>query len=167
MKKENFWKETLLGTVVKTIIKAFVILAVIVGVVLLLLNVYTNHGKRETVPAIKGFTVEDAVSMLARHNLKFEIIDSAYVRGKKLGTVIEQNPAPNTIVKPGRPVYLIINSKTVRQIPIPNLLDISLRQAEAAAKSLGIQVEKVEYVASEYRDLVLDVKYNGKRLLPG
>lgn len=142
-------------------------MAALGGIMLLFLNFYTNHGKSETVPSLKGMTIEEAELMLKRHKLNFEIIDSAYVRDKKLGTIIEQNPDPNTIVKPGRSIYLIINSKSVRQILIPDLRDISLRQAEAMAKSLGINVTRVEYITSEYRDLVLNVKYNGKTLPPG
>lgn len=166
-KKDNFWNNTLFGLALKNIVIAGIILLVIAVAMLLLLNFYTNHGKSETVPNLRGFTIEEASAMLNRHNLKYEIIDSSYVRDKKLGTVIEQNPAPNTTVKPGRLIYLIINSKAVRQIPLPDLRDVSLRQAEAMAKSLGVNIARVEYAPSEYKDLVLDVKFNGQSLLPG
>lgn len=166
-KKDNFWNNTLFGLALKNIVIAGIILLVIAAAMLLLLNFYTNHGKSETVPNLRGFTIEEASAMLNRHNLKYEIIDSSYVRDKKLGTVIEQNPAPNTTVKPGRLIYLIINSKAVRQIPLPDLRDVSLRQAEAMAKSLGVNIARVEYAPSEYKDLVLDVKFNGQSLLPG
>lgn len=166
-KKDNFWNNTLFGLALKNIVIAGIILLVIAAAMLLLLNFYTNHGKSETVPNLRGFTIEEASAMLNRHNLKYEIIDSSYVRDKKLGTIIEQNPAPNTTVKPGRLIYIIINSKAVRQIPLPDLRDVSLRQAQAMAKSLGVNIAKVMYAPSEYKDLVLDVKFNGQSLLPG
>ncbi len=166
-KKDNFWNGSLFGLAAKNIIKAGIIIFVLVGAMLIFLNFYTKHGQSEIVPSLKGFTLEEAADMLDRHNLRFEIIDSAYVREKKLGTIIEQNPAPNTTVKPGRSIYLIINSKAVRQIPLPDLRDVSLRQAEAMAKSIGINVAGIEYSSSEYKDLVLNVKYKGNSLRPG
>lgn len=166
-KKDNFWSNTFLGYGLKNIIKACILLGVIAAAVLISLNVYTKHGKTESVPELKELPLDEAISMLNRHNLNYEIIDSVYLRNKKLGTIVEQNPAPNTIVKPGRPVYLIINSKAVRKITLPDLRDISLRQAEAMAQSLGINIAGVEYASSEYKDLILDVKYKGQPLLPG
>ncbi|NLI72003.1 MAG: PASTA domain-containing protein [Bacteroidales bacterium] len=166
-KKDNFWNKTLFGLLLRNLVIAGLILIVLAGGMLLFLNFYTNHGKSETVPDLRGFTIEEATAMLNRHNLKYEIIDSSYVRNKKLGTILEQNPAPSTSVKPGRPIYLIINSRAVRQIPLPNLRDISLRQAQAMAKSLGVNIAKVVYAPSEYKDLVLDVKYKNQPLLPG
>lgn len=109
-KKDNFWNGSLFGLAAKNIMKAGIIIFVLVGAMLIFLNFYTKHGQSEIVPSLKGFTLEEAADMLDRHNLRFEIIDSTYVREKKLGTIIEQNPAPNTTVKPGRSIYLIINS---------------------------------------------------------
>lgn len=166
-KNSNFLNNTLLGYAVKNIFIAGLIMLAMVFLGLFLLNIYTKNGQSETVPELKGLSLEEAIAKIERHNLDYEIIDSVYVRDKKLGSVIEQNPAPSTIVKPGRSIYLIINSKAVRQIPLPDLRDLSLRQAEAMVKSLGINVSNVEYAPSEYKDLVLDVKYNGQSLLAG
>lgn len=165
--KTSFWDNTLFGFAIKNFFIAGIIVLVFTLFVMIFLRFYTHHGESETVPDIKNSTLEEASLMLDRHNLRYEIIDSVFVRDKKLGTIIEQNPAPNTIVKPKRTVYLIINSKAVRQLALPNLRDISLRQAEAVAKSLGIHVSDVQYAPSEYKDLVLDVKYKGQSLLPG
>lgn len=166
-KSDSFWNKSFFGYIVKNILIAIGITIGLIFATLLLINIYTNHGESEKVPNLKGVSLEEATVMLKRHNLKAEIIDSVFLKDKKLGTIIEQNPAPNSIVKPGRSIYLIINSKSVRQIPIPDVRDISLRQAEAMLKSLGINIANVQYAPSEYRDLVLDVKYNGQTLLPG
>lgn len=166
-KKNNFWNNTLFGFAVKNVLIAGFLIVAFTVISLLLLKIYTKHGQSETVPALKGLSLEEAVEMVDRHNLKYKIIDSVFVREKKLGSIIEQNPAPNTIVKPGRSIYLIINSKAVRQIPLPDLRDLSLRQAEAMVKSLGIRVANIEYAPSEYKDLILDAKYNGQSLPAG
>lgn len=166
-KKSNFRNNSLFGFVLKNILKAAAILLVLIAAALLLLHFYTKHGRSEIVPKLKDLPVEDAISTINRHNLKFEIVDSVHVKEKKPGIIIEQNPAANTVVKPFRTIYLIINAKTARQIALPDLRDLSLRQAEAIAKSLGIHVSGVEYAASEYKDLILDVKYKGQSLAVG
>lgn len=166
-KKDNFWNRTTSGYLLKNVFFASGAFVVFVLLSLLLINIYTKHGRSERVPSLKGLNIEDAKQMLERHNLKAEIIDSVFVKDKKLGTIIEQNPAPNTIVKPGRAIYIIINSKSVRQIPFPNVRDVSLRQAQAILSSIGLFVTDIQYAPSEYRDLVLDALYKGTPLLPG
>lgn len=166
-KKDNFWNNNYLGYILKNILIATGLLMGLILATLLLINIYTNHGSSEKVPNLKGTTLEEARIMLKRHNLEAEIIDSVYLKDKKQGTIIEQNPAPNSIVKPGRPIYLIINSKSARKITLPDVRDVSLRQAEAMIKSMGVNIATVQYAPSEYRDLVLDIKYKGQTLLPG
>ncbi len=166
-KKDNFWNKTFYGYVLKNIIIAIAAFFGLILLTLFFINIYTKHGKSEQVPDLKGLSIEDAKTMLRRHNLNAEIIDSVFMRDRKLGSVIEQNPAPNTIVKPGRKIYLIINSKSVRQVSMPELRDISARQAQAMIKSLGINVGSIQYAPSQYRDLVLEVKYKGEPLMLG
>lgn len=166
-KKSDFWDKTFLGYILKNIGIAIAAILGIALVALFLINIYTKHGKSEAVPNLKGLSIEEADAMLRKQKLKFEIIDSVFMRDKKLGTVIEQNPVANSIVKPGRKIYLIINSKAVRQVKFPNVTDISVRQAEAMIKSLRINIANIQYAPSAYRDLVLEAKYNGKTLTQG
>lgn len=100
--------------------------------------------------------------MLNNHGLYSVVIDSVFVRDKKLGTIIEQIPAVNSAVKTKRPIYLIINSRQVRQIPVPDVNDVSFRQADAMLKSNWQNVSSVEYSPSEYKDLVIAIKYRGQ-----
>lgn len=166
-KKDNFWNNNYFGFAVKNILIAFAVLLGLLFITLFFINIYTNHENSEKVPDLKGLSIEEADKMLERHHMKAEIIDSVYMKEEKLGSVVEQNPAPNSVVKPGRSIYLIINSKSVRQIPVPDVRDVSLRQAEAMLQSLGINISSVQFAPSEYKDLVLDVNYNGHTLLPG
>jgi beta-lactam-binding protein with PASTA domain len=51
---------------------------------------------------------------------------------------------------------------------MPDLQDMSYRQAETTLRSLGLRVDSVyEYEPSAFRDLVLDVKANGASVKPG
>lgn len=164
---KTFMSESLGGFILKKILWALLILIVLVWGTLQLIDVYTQHGETEKVPDLRGMYMEEAELMLKNHNLYAQIIDSVYVRDKKLGTIIEQTPAPNELVKQNRPVYIIINSRQVRQTPLPEINDISYRQADAILSAIGIKVSSVEYTPSEYKDLVIDVKYGGRSISSG
>ncbi len=167
MSKKDFWNNNFFGYALKNILIAIAIIIGLVWASFILINIYTNHGKTELVPNLKGLSFQEAEMLLENHNLKMKIIDSIYTKEAKLGSVLEQNPAPKSIVKPGRIVYLVVNSKTVRQVPLPQILETSLRQAEAMLNSVGLQVENISYSPSDYKDLVLEVMYKGKPIKSG
>lgn len=164
---KKFWKETFGGFVLKNVLIAISIFVVLFWIALIAVDFYTHHGESEIIPDLRGSYVEEAEVMLAKHGLYPQVIDSVYIRGKKLGTIIEQIPPANSTVKRDRPIYLIINSSQVRQVPLPDVNDVSYRQADAMLKSIGLNVASVEYAPSEYKDLVSDVKYRGRSILPG
>ena len=167
MKQKNFWTENFFGFALKNILIALAIMVGLAWGTFILINIYTNHGKTEQVPNLKGLTVEEARMLLNNHGLKMEIIDSLYTKEVRLGAVIDQNPAPKSTVKPGRTVYLVLNSKGVRLVVIPPVVDVSLRQADAMLASVGITIESVVTAPSDYKDLVLEIQYKGKTIKPG
>lgn len=144
-------------------------LVVVIGIYATLnwLDSYTRHGEEIIVPDLKGQLADDACDMLAKKSLKCEVSDSLFARKMAPGSVVEQIPAAGEKVKENRTVYLIINARNPRQVPLPNLQDISVRQAEAMVKSVGLVVKEFEYVPSEYKDLVQDVKFNGRKIAAG
>lgn len=143
----------------------------IVGLLLLILTIwlsfYTRHGESVTVPDLRGLSVEEASQILSNKKLRFEIVDSVYIRGKKPGSIVEQIPAAELSVKEGRIIFLSINSNTVKKITVPDVRDISSRQAIATLTSVGFVVQTVVEVPSEYKDLVVDVIFRGRKILPG
>ena len=167
MDLKKFWKESTGGYILKRVLLAGVIFVALAWIALIAIDFYTHHGESETVPELKGLYLEEAQQMLAGHDLYPQVIDSVYIKGKKLGTVIEQIPAANSNVKRNRPIYLIINSMQVRKIPLPDVDDVSYRQADAMLRAIGINVSSVESAPSEYKDLVISVKYLGKTIQPG
>ena len=167
MNIKKFWKDTFGGFVLKNILIAIVLVVVLAWVSLICIDFYTRHGEYEVMPDLRGSYVEEAEILLKSKGLYAQVIDSVYVRGKKLGTIIDQIPEPNSSVKRNRPIYLIINSRQARQVALPELSDVSYRQADAMLQSIGLTVASVEYAPSEFKDLVIDVKYRGRTLLPG
>ena len=70
--------------------------------------------------------------------------------------------------KHNRTMYVVMNARNRRQVALPDLRDMSYRQAETTLRSVGIRVsDEYEYEPSEYKDLVLDVKKDGRPLAPG
>ncbi len=159
---KKFWKESFGGFVLKNVLISIAIIVVLTWIALIAMDFYTHHGDYEVVPDLRGSYVEEAEILLAKQGLFVQVIDSVYVRNKKLGTIIDQIPAPNSNVKNNRAIYLIINSRQVRQVTLPDVSDVSYRQADAMLQSIGLVIGSVEYAPSDYKDLVLEVKYKGR-----
>lgn len=158
---KDFWKNSVVAFVLKRILLSIVIFIALAWLTLVMIDVYTRHGESVTVPDLQGLYIEEAQSLLERNDLMAEIIDSVYVKDKPLGTIVEQVPGPNSSVKKYRSIFLIMNQQQVKTIPLPGLDDVSLRQADALLKSLGIKVAGVTYQPSEFKDLVIGVVHNG------
>lgn len=140
---------------------------VICWVTMLWLDVWTRHDATVEVPSVKSATFETASSLLADEGLTAILVDSVYDKTTRPGTVIEQNPKPGTIVKEGREVYLTINALSPKMVTLPTLTDISVRQAKSILEGLEIKNVVEKRVQSDYKDLVLGVYCNGRRLSPG
>lgn len=145
---------------------AHLLYIIITGIVILWgtmvwLGWWTGHGVYREVPDVKGLSYENALDVLAEADLLAVLSDSIFNNEAQPGLVMEQMPKGNSTVKPGRAVYLTINAYSPRAVTIPNLTDMSLRQAQSIIEGLGIKNIRVVEVPSEYKDLVLNVKYNG------
>lgn len=163
----GFWKDNYFVLIIKNILIAFAILLFLGWITLFVIDKYTRHNIVEIVPDVRGMSVDEAASALKANHLYIEIIDSLFIKNKPLGSVLEQTPTPGLEVKSNRPVYLVINSVQIRRIPLPDILETSYRQATASLQSVGMSVQKIEYIDSEYKDLVLSIKYRGSEIRPG
>jgi len=126
---------------------------------------YTAHGHEVEVPQITGLNVQEANMLLQGNQPKREVIDSTYSHKVPLGTIVEQNPAQESHVKKGRTIYVVVNARQRRQVVLPDLIDVSYRQAENTLRQQGLNVSEVVYEPSAYRDLVLDIR-QGEQSLP-
>lgn len=150
-----------------------IVLAVVVGIVILVslilwLRRYTQHGVEEEVQDVRGLVVSEAEPILAEQGLHLVVIDSTYSDKVAFGAIVEQDPKPMSHAKHGRAVYVTINATTKRQVVMPNLQDMSYRQAETTLRGMGLKVDTIyDYEPSMYRDLVLDVKYKDESVAPG
>ena len=125
-----------------------IILAVLLAAALLTglffwLRSYTQHGVEVEVTDVRGMVVAEAQPILAAQDLHLVVIDSTYSDKVPFGTIVEQDPKPMSHAKHGRAVYVTINATTKRQVLVPNLQDMSYRQAEATLHGLGLRVDTV------------------------
>lgn len=143
-----------------------------VGVLLLFLAMYwldiwTAHGHEAAVPDVKSLSYNEARIRLEADGFEVVLSDSVYDRNARPGEVVEQNPKVGAIVKPGRTIYLTINAIAPKNVTLPALTDISVRQATSILQGLGINNIVETSVVSEFKDLVIAVKRDGVPLSAG
>lgn len=153
------------------ILKHFLLLVIIVvllftGLIFWLDN-YTRHNEQKLVPDVIGMTEENAATLILGRELNYDIVDSVYRTGALPGAIVDQDPKADSFVKKERKIYLIINAKAAQMTKLPEVVDLSLRQAQALLAGADFKVKEVVYKPSDYRDLVLEVLYNGKTVSAG
>jgi len=140
---------------------------VLIIIVLIWLMSYTNHGEKQVVPDVVGLRVESAANLFEGKGMRYEVIDSVYSDAVPKGAIVEQDPAAGSIVKQDRKIYLITNAVLDEMVALPEVTDISVRQAGTLLEASGFKIAKVTYKPSEYKDLVLGVYYRGRQVMPG
>jgi beta-lactam-binding protein with PASTA domain len=153
---------------VKNLLVALGIVLLLVFAVLQGLNVYTHHGKQVAVPDVKGLQVGQAGPILLQTALRYTVVDSLYVRNRPAGSILETVPPVGMNVKEGRTIYLTINAVTAKVMALPQVVDMSQRQAEATLRSLGFETVRIRTVPGAYRGLVTGlVAADGTSLVAG
>lgn len=122
----------------------------------------TRHDEKLDVPDITGQSLNDGIRMLERQNLGYILVDSMYDPNLKPLSVIDQSPKKGAHVKSNRKIYLTINSANPPSVKLPNLIDMSKRQAVLVLESMGLKLGKEIYQPDIAKDAVLSVRVNGK-----
>ena len=134
---------------------------------LLWLDSYTRHNQAVVVPDVKGMTVDEAEPSLAERGLRYNIIDSVFSKDVPPGAIVEVVPAPGSKVKQGRILFVTINANTSLMAVLPEVADLSFRQAYALLRSLGFSSVEVKYITGDYRKLALGVVWYQRTGDPG
>ncbi|REJ84861.1 MAG: PASTA domain-containing protein [Bacteroidetes bacterium] len=155
----------------KTFLINLAIAATIVGVgmftLLRWIDSYTLHGESIEVPDLKGMKTEQLDTFLAAHSLRYQIIDSLYDTSKKPGTVLDQDPAFESRVKKDRTIYITVNSILPPKVKMPDLIDVSHRQAEAILTTYGFKVGSITFEPDLAKNAVIAQRYKGQSIRPG
>ncbi len=129
------------------------------------LDKFTRHGKEFLVPDMVGMNYDDAEE-LYKDEFTFILLDSIYVKDFPEGAVYQQNPAPGAKVKNGRNIYIIRTSIAPEVVAMPNLRNLSLRQAMVSLNIAGLKVDKLEFVDYFARNAIVEQKIKDEVIEP-
>ena len=127
----------------------------------------TRHSARRTVPDFTGMPYELAERMAAERSLKLHVNDSLFVPAYDGGVVLDQLPEGGTEVKPGRTVYLTINSYRQKSVEVPYVAERSLRQAKNMLEIAGLEIAELVYKPDMATNYVLEQWCNGRKMERG
>ncbi len=140
-----FSKKSLFRLVIIAIL--LVILAFVADLVVMPL--YTKHGKEFDLVDVTDRTLTEAIEILHENGFEPVIQDSVYDEHFLPGSVIQQNPLPFSRVKRGRRVYLVVS---IGEKPryMPQLIGLTPQDAEFRLREIELGIRQVFY---EFSDL--------------
>jgi beta-lactam-binding protein with PASTA domain len=151
------------------LINVVVAIVVICGIAIYILSWlkdYTQHGQFIEVPVLQQMTPQEAATIATDAHLRTLVIDSIFDDDALPGVVVEQYPSPGTQVKENRLVHLTINAHSPKKIVVPNLRNAAYRQTLQTLEARGFKIGNIEYMPSEFKNLVLQLKHNGQEISP-
>jgi len=153
---------------VAQILAAMAIVAVIAYLFFHWITFTTHHGQEITVPDLSKLSAEQAEEKLAALDLDYIILDTVDFRpdAPKL-TVVEQEPKAGSKVKEGRKIYLKINASKYTMVSVPDLIEKTYRQAIPTLEAVGLKEGTISYRPYLGKDMVLEMRMNGKKLKSG
>ena len=156
------------GVFFAQILAAFAIVAAISYLFFHWITYTTHHGQEITVPDLSRLSAEQAEEKLAAIDLDYIILDTVDFKPDfpKL-TIVEQEPKPGAKVKEGRKIYIKINASKYTMVSLPDLIEKTYRQAVPTLEAVGLQEGTITYKPYLGKDMVLELRLNGKKLKAG
>ena len=150
------------------VLAAMAIFAVIAFLFFHWITYTTNHGQEITVPDLSKLSAEQAEEKLDALDLDYIILDTVDFRPEfpKL-TIVEQEPKAGAKVKEGRKIYLKINAAKYTMVAVPDLIEKTYRQAVPTLEAVGLKEVNITYKPYLGKDMVLEMRMNGKKVKPG
>ena len=163
---QNFFKYLISPEFRKQLLIAAVSILVLILCIVVSLRFYTRHGDGQAVPNLKGLSIDKALNILEEEGFSYQI-DSIFILDKMAGTVLEQDPDPNTQVKINRIIYLTIVSSLTPDVSFPDLENKTFREATAILENYGLKLGDTVYKNDIAKDAVLDFSYAGQAVNVG
>ena len=128
----------------------------------------THHGQEITVPDLAKLSAEQAEEQLSALDLDYIILDTVDFKPDfpKL-TIVEQEPKAGAKVKQGRKIYIKINASKYTMVTLPDLIEKTYRQAVPTLEAVGLLEGTITYKPYLGKDMVLELRQNGKKLKAG
>ena len=121
----------------------------------LIMPAYTNYNEGVTVPDVTKVSLEEASDVLTGYGLRYEVLDRRANTAYPANYIIDQSPSSQEIVKPNRKIYLTVNTAVTPLTLVPNVVNMSLRNAEIQLENHGLEVGTKSYESSRFRNTIL------------
>jgi beta-lactam-binding protein with PASTA domain len=122
----------------------------------IVMPMYTNYNEGVTVPDVTRISLTEAETLLTSYGLRVEVADRRANSAFPADYVIDQQPSASVIVKPNRKIYLTVNAAVKPQVEVPNLVNLSLRNAQIQLQNYGLEVGSISYQSSRFKNAVLN-----------
>jgi beta-lactam-binding protein with PASTA domain len=126
---------------------------------------YTHHDEGVTVPNVTRLPLKHAKKLLASSGLKYEVYEKRSNDAFPAHYVVEQNPNPSQIVKPGRKVYLAVNVISHPTVRMPELKNLSLRNARIQLENSNLKIGTISYEPGRFKNTVLHQSVQPKKIV--
>jgi beta-lactam-binding protein with PASTA domain len=153
--------------ILRNLILAFLILIFGTVIIMQLLKVYTRHNQNLSVPDFAGLALTDAILVAGERDLEVEVFDSVYLTDFEKGTVVDQHPGAGFKVKKNRTVFLTMNAINPAKVAMPDLVNLTFKQASAKLESFGLKVGRISYEPNIAINVVLAQRKSGRELVAG
>lgn len=128
----------------------------------------TDHGEFVQVPDLSKKSVTEMRDVLAATELRYEVVDSANFDPKyPRFSIIEQNPPAGSKVKKNRKIYVTVNPSGYKKVTVPDIIQVTRRNATSMLRAVGLDVDKVTYIDELGKDMVYRIRFEGKYIKPG
>lgn len=121
----------------------------------LIMPMYTNYNTGVTVPDVTHLSIEEAQELLSSKGFRHEIIAQRAHEAFPPDYVTDQSPDPEVLVKPNRKIYLTINTTVRSMITVPEVVNLSLRNAQIQLQNYGLRVGQISYASSRFKNSVM------------
>ncbi len=104
------------------------------------------------VPKLVGLSIKDAVKITGDLNLILKIKDEVQDETQPEGYVVSQDPPPGSKIREENPVEVIIATRSLSK-KVPNMVGLSIYDAEEALSEKGIDLVRKAYVYDDVVDV--------------
>ncbi|MEN8224469.1 MAG: PASTA domain-containing protein [Bacteroidota bacterium] len=146
---------------------SIVLTVILFFIVLQFIKIYTNHGDTYVLPDFSGRTLQEIENENYYSLYEFIVIDSIFDSRNPKGSVVIQNPPAGSIIKEDRKVYVTLVAFSTEKVKMPDLIDLSLRQAVNSLRSKGLRINNLKYVKDFAGNAILEQLYGEEMIETG
>lgn len=147
---------------------AFVAVVVLVILTMQWLKGTTNHGEFVEVPDFSKMSVSEMRKAVEEAGLRYQVLDSSnYNPDYPRFSILDQNPPAGNKVKANRKIYFTVNPSGYKKVSVPDIIQVTQRNATSMLRAVGLEVERVTYIDELGKDMVYNIKFKGKYIKPG